>query len=223
LKEIEVGNQYGRLTVIALNNKHWRGNSWVCKCECGKEVVLCTIHLLGSKTRRPNKSCGCSENVHDGNTIKHKRIYNIWYGIIKRCYHKHSGSYERYGGKGIRMEDVWKDSFDNFLEWSLANGYTKELTIDRIDSKKDYGPDNCRWVDYYTQAQNKSILKSNKTGVTGVYKSKYGYKVDISRNGIKLGLGHYKDFEKAKSVRYAAEKYFKENGTLEGFSFERGI
>ena len=37
----------------------------------------------------------------------------------------------------------------------MANGYADNLTIDRIDNNKGYSPDNCRWVDYVVQNENK--------------------------------------------------------------------
>lgn len=45
----------------------------------------------------------------------------------------------------------WKDDFNAFREWALENGFSdestgKEQSIDRIDPKKGYSPDNCQWV-----------------------------------------------------------------------------
>lgn len=33
-----------------------------------------------------------------------------------------------------------------FEKWALNNGYHDDLTIDRIDSDKDYCPENCQWI-----------------------------------------------------------------------------
>lgn len=38
----------------------------------------------------------------------------------------------------------------------LINQKFGKLTIDRIDVNSNYDPSNCRWVDYKTQANNKS-------------------------------------------------------------------
>ena len=84
------------------------------------------------------------------------RIYGIWQGMRYRCYGESCTSKQHYSGKGVAMCDAWRESFTPFLEWSMANGYTDKLTIDRIDSNGNYEPSNCRWVTMQVQAENRS-------------------------------------------------------------------
>lgn len=76
--------------------------------------------------------------------------------MMARCYNKNSCNYKWYGAKNIKVCEEWKNDFFNFRDWALNNGYSKELTLDRIDIEKDYCPENCRWVTWEKQQNNKS-------------------------------------------------------------------
>ena len=75
--------------------------------------------------------------------------------MMSRCYNKNSSNYKWYGGKGITVCDEWRNDFLNFRDWALENGYSKELTLDRIDGEKGYCPENCRWITWERQQNNK--------------------------------------------------------------------
>lgn len=85
---------------------------------------------------------------------KNERIYKIWYKMISRCENPNDIAYRKYGSKGISFCEEWKD-YSQFKKWALNNGYEDDLTIDRIDSKQNYTPENCRWVNYETQNNNR--------------------------------------------------------------------
>lgn len=91
---------------------------------------------------------------HKGLKRDYPRLYNIWRSMIRRCEVKHNNMYSLYGGRGISVCDEWH-CLNKFIEWSLHNGYSEDLTIDRIDNTKGYSPDNCRWSSIETQNRNK--------------------------------------------------------------------
>ena len=74
----------------------------------------------------------------------------------RRCHDERSDNYSRYGGRGITVCEEWRNSFDAFADWAYSNGYSKDLSIDRIDNSKGYSPENCRWVTMQEQQNNKT-------------------------------------------------------------------
>lgn len=95
-----------------------------------------------------------------------ERLRSIYYGMKQRCYNTNRSNYKYYGGRGIVVCDEWRDNFQAFYDWSMANGYADDLTIDRIDTNGNYSPDNCRWASFKEQAFNKRPWSN--TSVAGV-------------------------------------------------------
>ena len=86
------------------------------------------------------------------------RLYKIWSSMKYRCKRKRGKDYYRYTLRGITVCEEWQ-AYENFRNWSLANGYADDLTIDRIDNDKGYSPDNCRWATHKQQGLNKRTTK----------------------------------------------------------------
>lgn len=144
-----VGKRFGKVVVLSFKSKGvYREPLWCCKCDCGKEFVTSAYRLVAGRT----KTCGCSRRIHK---LTNHPLYGIWINMRRRCHDAKSDNYYRYGARGIHVCDKWFADFKAFYDWSMENGYKKGLTIDRIDNDKGYSPDNCRWVDYKTQARNK--------------------------------------------------------------------
>ena len=146
-----IGMKFGKLTVISRAENTKSGKTrWICRCDCGrfKEKPVASYALMSGGTT----SCGCRYfESNKGRNTKHgmgdTRLNRIWDGMKRRC--KVNPRYS-----DISVCDEW-NSFETFAEWALSHGYSDELTIDRIDNDKGYSPDNCRWVTYKIQMNNR--------------------------------------------------------------------
>lgn len=129
----------------------------------------------------------------------------------KRCANANDQAYRNYGGRGISVCDEWKIDFKNFYEWSIANGYEEELTIDRRDNDGNYEPSNCRWVTSAVQSKNRRSATITKSGVKGVYwnSSQKNWRVRICTNYKMVEIGSFDNLESAIKARRDAElKYW---------------
>lgn len=153
------GQRFGRLTVIGIDDRNTKKTFYYCQCDCGEIKSVRSDSLICGAIR----SCGCMKKEQDRKNLaanhSHKmsktRPYEIWQGMKGRCYNPHDARYDRYGGRGITVCDEWKEDFSVFYEWALQNGYSDDLTIDRIDNDKGYFPDNCRWASQQEQSRNR--------------------------------------------------------------------
>ena len=84
----------------------------------------------------------------------HTSLYKTWSAMKQRTSNPKTINYELYGGKGVAVCEEWL-KYENFKAWAMENGYEEELTLDRIDGSGDYCPENCRWVDWETQQNNR--------------------------------------------------------------------
>lgn len=85
-----------------------------------------------------------------------KRIGKIWYDLQNRCYNEKCQAYKNYGARGITVCDEWRNSYSAFEKWAYSNGYSCDLTIDRVNVNLGYSPDNCRWITKSQQCQNRT-------------------------------------------------------------------
>lgn len=178
--------------------------------------------------------------------MSHSRIYREWSGMKSRCYCKSHNKYYRYGGSGIKVCKEWMD-FIPFYEWAISNGYKDNLTLDRINYSRNYEPDNCRWVDYTVQNNNRRMNVSVEiNGVTKTvtqWSREYGISPITVFARIKKGWNHIDAItipsngyngkairigNEVKSISKWAEKYNIPRSLIysrlkRGFSYEEAI
>ena len=174
------------------------------RCVCGKLFETQISRVKGGFT----KSCGClrnkksSDRLKNYNTTHNKtgtRLHSIWLAMKKRCF-----THKNYIKKNITVCKQWSDDFVSFEKWSLENGYSENLTIDREKNHLGYSPSNCRWTDMATQAQNRGKKKGSFTSrYKGVYLDKQSNKFisNITIKGTRLVLGRFDDEIEAK-IKY---------------------
>jgi hypothetical protein len=210
------GTRVGRLVTTGLYG-HRQGRSrpfltFECVCDCG------TIKYYDSTTIKSggDLSCGCKRREHMRQMGLSNRIYtaaesktrtrlrSVWSSMISRCYDPDHEQFPRYGMRGIFVVDEWRESFESFLAWGLANGHADDLTIDRIDNDGPYRPDNCRWADDVQQANNRR--SNHRLAAFGQTKTMAEWLRDprcvVSRSSIYKRLALGMDAEAAISVPF---------------------
>lgn len=122
---------------------------WFCRCECGTESVVQGGHLKSGRSTQ----CRACSNRKDGRTTLPE--YGIWRNIIQRCENQNVPNYNRYGGRGTKICQRWRESFTAFLS-DMGPRPSTEHSIDRFPNQDgDYEPGNCRWATVDEQARNR--------------------------------------------------------------------
>jgi len=126
------------------------------------------------------------------------RLRSIWKGVKERCYVPTIKAYKNYGGRGIVVCDEWLNSFTIFYEWSIANGYSIELTLDRIDNNGNYCPENCKWTTLSEQQKNRRdtvfLTYKGKTMILKDWAIRLGVLPSTITGRIRRGLSEDKIF-----------------------------
>lgn len=147
------GRKFGQWTVLRYAGKQKKAHQWLCECKCG------TISKVsGANLGRASLSCGC---------LKHKRAaakkqihgvrrdaeYEAWSLMLARCVNTKRRDYCFYGGRGIRVCERWRYSFDTFYADMGPKPSTRSL--DRINHDGDFEEANCRWVTAKQRQRNR--------------------------------------------------------------------
>ena len=199
-----IGKKFNRLTVISKVESEKGRTRWLCKCDCGKEIVCIGKYIVNGD----RKSCGClkrekliKRNTKHGMSYKHP-LYTLWKSIKGRL--KDDKNRKSYRDKNIIMCDEWENNYAYFYNWAVNNGYSRGLTIDRIDNNSGYNPDNCRFITNRENCLNRRELISNNTsGFNGVSfnRNKGDWIAYVTVRGKRIHIGYYRSRVRACLAR----------------------
>lgn len=188
------GKRNGKLVAIRYFGKSGTTNVWLCRCDCGNERRLRVYEFSHMK------SCGCDVprmRRRYPNAVRHSKTptYSSWCSMYHRCINPRSKAYAQYGGRGIKVHELWHpdryDGFENFLK-DMGPRPSLRHSIDRIDNDGNYEPGNCRWATATTQASNrKNNLNLTAFGTTmciSQWAKRVGFSTCCIRHRLKIGM-----------------------------------
>lgn len=152
MKAIEMsGRTFGRWRVLHESGRKNGSVAWRCICECGAEADVSGYSLRSGVS----KSCGCLKREAGKLMLtKHSKYmspeYRSWAAMWQRCTNENSSGFKAY--RLMTPPKRWRD-FANFFT-DMGPKPTSGHSIDRIDSSKPYGPENCRWATAKEQGRN---------------------------------------------------------------------
>lgn len=196
------GERYGSLTVLKRAENQQNGTAWLCKCDCGNEVIVYTKALRRGST----KSCGCrSHSTPYYRDLTGQRFG--WLTVIKKTESRdYKGSilwqcHCDCGNDVLYSEDMLVHSTIVSCGCYKENVICKRLneTLHRING---------------TCLERLNLQKArsdSKSGHVGVHKINEGrYRAHISLQGKRYHLGYYTTLEEAIEARHRGEQLHKD-------------
>lgn len=230
-KRLELtGQRFGRLVVESFYDIQNRNTRWLCKCDCGNEIIVVGKALKYGDV----KSCGCLRNEMTSkrskkyNTYDLSGEYGIGYTFKDEEFYFDLEDYDKIKDycwyirdDGYVMTNIYLENRTIGLHQIIMHDIKNGLLVDHCNHKKyDNRKFNLRAITPSQSVMNRGLYSNNTSSVTGVSwmksEQKWRARINVSKKEINLGL--FSNFEDAvKARKIAEEKYFGE------FSYDNSI
>jgi len=179
------GQRFDRLVTVSDAGRSADGHrTWLCRCDCGAECVR-QSNVLQTKAY---SSCGCAaRDLHVTHGMRGTPEYSSWQAAKRRCHNSADKDFHRYGARGIRMCDEWRNCFEAFFAYMGPRPAGTSLERKNVDC--NYEPGNCVWATPIEQSRNRR---------TSVYVEFKGTRLHLMEVAESLGITYGAAFMRLK-------------------------
>lgn len=141
----------------------------LCMRTCGSSKFVREYDLLSGASTRCHR-CARKESRPGRRIVKHvdhklsAKLRGAVRNAITRCTDKTCRQYNDYGGRGIKVCDLWLTNPHLFVEYiATLDGHDNvQLVLDRIDNNGHYEPGNIRFVNMVESARNRRVRRDSR-------------------------------------------------------------
>lgn len=120
------------------------------RCSCGVSYTRALIDLRRGSGK-------CADCVRHAANFRHGEsdnyLYKIYTSMKSRCLNKQHPAYDRYGGRGIKIDTLWAEDYMSFKR-DVGDRPSPKHSLDRINNEGNYTKENVRWATRREQQNN---------------------------------------------------------------------